>query len=88
MPLFDYYCPACQTQEERMVRKWDDPQTCQCGSEMAKRPSSPCFILKGAGFYSNGTFAKAKEGPKIDKELLTLSDRDLNVELGLPPDLP
>jgi hypothetical protein len=44
----------------------------------------PSFILKGVGCYSTGTFSKSKDGPKIDPELLTLSNAELNRECGLP----
>ena len=53
---------------------------------MEKLPSTPTFVLKGAGFTSNGTYAKAKDGPKLDKELLRLPDKELNYECGLPED--
>lgn len=53
---------------------------------MTKQLCAPTFVLKGAGFSSNGTFSRAKDGPKLDQDLLRLSDRDLNIECGLPPD--
>ena len=88
MPVFDYHCSKCAIQEERLVKKYDDIQHCNtCQGEMAKLPCSPSFVLKGAGFYSNGTYAKAKEGPKLDQDLLKLSDSDLNYECGLPRDM-
>jgi len=88
MPIFDYQCPSCNTFEEKLVKNSEDAQQCKnCGTEMIKQLASPCFILKGKGFYSNGTFTKAKEGPKLDQDLLRLSDAELNKELGLPPDV-
>lgn len=86
MPIFDYHCKICKITEERTVKKYDDIQYCQCGAEMIKQLSSPCFILHGVGITSNGSFKKAKEGPKLDKDLLMLSDAELNYECGLPPD--
>lgn len=53
---------------------------------MEKRLTMPAFILKGVGCHSNGTYAKAKDGPRIDPDILKLSDSELNVECGLPPD--
>jgi hypothetical protein len=35
-----------------------------------------------------GTFAKSKNGPKLDQELLRMSDKDLNIALGYPEDMP
>ena len=85
MPLFDYSCPPCNIQKEETVKRYDDLVVCpECGDTMTKLACSPSFILKGVGLTSNGSFARAKEGPKIDKELLTLSDKDLNYECGLP----
>ena len=87
MPIFDYKCPNCNHTQEITVRKYDDEVNCpKCQTVMSKQPCSPPFILKGIGNIGNGSFSRAKKGPKIDKELLTLSDRDLNIELGLPPD--
>lgn len=39
MKSFDYRCKRCGKQEERWVRKHDDPQRCgDCGKEMVKLP--------------------------------------------------
>lgn len=87
MPFFDYYCPTCQTKEERMVKRAEDEQFCtKCNSKLDRLIGAPCFILKGKGWSSNGSFTRAKEGPKLDQDLLRLSDRELNIECGLPPD--
>ena len=83
MPVYDYVCPNCKTIEERMVKRAEDIQFCdKCNTELTKQISSPCFILKGVGVTSNGSFRKSKEGPKIDKDLLRLSDAELDRELG------
>ena len=85
MPFFDYQCPTCQTKEERMVKRAEDIQHCsKCNSEMKRLIGAPCFILKGKGWSSNGSFTRAKEGPKLDQDLLRLSDKELNYECGLP----
>jgi len=88
MPIFDYQCPSCKTIKEARVKSSDDPVECpKCQTVMTKLPSVPCFILKGKDWSSSGSFAKAKNGPYIDPDLLKLSDRELNAECGLPPDL-
>lgn len=88
MPTFDYLCPNCETRYEEWATKYDTPTYCpECGTKGVKQLCATAFILNGPGFYSTGTFAKSKDGPKLDKDLLRLSDRDLNVELGLPPDM-
>lgn len=82
---FDYNCTICNHQEEIFSNDHDSPKDCpKCGSIMHKMMTMPTFILKGQGFYSNGTYAAAKNGPKLDQDLLKLSDRELNRELGLP----
>jgi len=87
MPIFDYSCSNCNTKEERMVKKAEDPQFChKCLSPLKKLLSTPAFILKGSGFTNSGTFAKSKNGPNLDQELLRLPDKELNKELGLPED--
>ena len=89
MKIFNYECPNCQNFFEKFVSTSDEVVVCpKCDHPAEKRLTMPAFILKGVGVYSNGTFAKAKDGPKLDEELLRMSDKDLNVALGLPPDLP
>ena len=85
MPIFDFRCPACNTIKEIIVKSSEDKQTCEvCHGELNRLPASPAFILKGAGFTSNGTYGRAKDGPYIDPEIYTLSDAELNRECGLP----
>lgn len=86
MPIFDYLCPTCNTKEERLVKSSTDQQLCQCGSEMTKQLSSPCFILHGVGITSNGSFVKAKDGPFLDPELLSMPEADFNKEVGYSVD--
>lgn len=87
MKLFNYQCTQCDNLIEKFVKTYDEVVTCpKCEHTMEKRLTMPAFILKGIGVYSNGTFAKAKDGPKLDQDLLRLSDRDLNIACGLPPD--
>ena len=87
MPIFDYFCPRCHHNFDELVKRYDDPVDCpECRTQANRQLAAPSFILKGSGFYSPGTFTKSKEGPKLDKEFMRLSDRDQNIELGLPAD--
>lgn len=86
---FDYRCCNCNHEQEIFSKDHEEPKPCpKCNTIMAKQLTAPAFTLTGVGVYSTGTYSKAKDGPKIDKELLTLSDRELNIECGLPPDMP
>jgi hypothetical protein len=49
---------------------------------MVKQLSSPCFILHGVGISSNGSFKKAKEGPYLDPELLSMPEAEFDKEVG------
>jgi hypothetical protein len=53
---------------------------------MEKLVGAPAFILKGVGCTSNGSFARAKEGPTIPNSIKEMSDVELNRSLGLPDD--
>jgi putative FmdB family regulatory protein len=78
---------SCNNLIEKFVKTHDEVVSCpKCEHPMEKRLTMPAFVLKGQGFYSNGTYAKAKEGPKLDQDLLRLDDVSLNRELGLPDD--
>lgn len=91
MKIFNYSCTntECNHFFEAFVKTSDQKVPCEkCGSETEKRLTMPAFILKGIGCYSNGTYSKAKDGPKLDQDLLRLSDRELNIECGLDPDTP
>lgn len=88
MKLYNYQCKTCNHAFEAFVKVYDQKVPCEkCNSETEKRLTMPAFILKGVGCYSNGTYSKAKEGPKLDQDLLKLSDKDLNRELGLPENM-
>lgn len=82
---FDYQCPSCQHVEEIFSNDHESDKPCaKCLTKMEKQLTMPTFILKGTGFYSNGTYARAKDGPKLDQEFAKLSDKEMNRELGLP----
>lgn len=85
MKIFNYTCDTCGITEEKFVKKHDEVVICsKCEKPMTKTLTMPAFILKGVGCYSNGTYSKAKDGPKLDQDLLKLDDVSLNRELGLP----
>ena len=86
MKIFDYQCANtdCNNFIEKYVKTADEVVTCpKCERPMEKRLTMPAFILKGVGVVNAGTFAKSSEGPKLDQELLRMSDADLDKELGL-----
>jgi putative FmdB family regulatory protein len=89
LKIFNYQClnNSCNNFFEKFVSTSDEVVVCpKCDHTTEKRLTMPAFILKGVGCYSNGTYAKAKDGPVLDKELLALDDVSLNRELGLPDD--
>lgn len=87
MPFYQYDCPKCHHNFEKLVKIPTTEVTCpKCYAIADKQMSAPSFILKGKGFYSSGSFLNSKKGPKRDTEFDRLSDRDQNIELGLPED--
>lgn len=86
MKIFNYFCAQCDHLFEAYVKTSDQKVPCEkCGGETEKRLTMPAFILKGVGVVNAGTFAKSKEGPKLDQDLLRLPNDELDRELGLPP---
>lgn len=54
MPIYEYFCKACETQSEIMHKISDPPATIcpQCGKPaLTKQVSAAGFRLKGAGWY-------------------------------------
>lgn len=89
MKIYNYQCTntSCNNFIEKFVKTSDEVVTCpKCDHTMEKRLTMPAFILKGVGVVNAGTFPKSSDGPKLDQELLRMSDRDLNIALNLPPD--
>jgi len=85
LKVFNFACTNCDNFFEKFVKTHDEPVICpKCEHPAEKRLTMPAFTLKGGGFFSSGTFAKAKDGPKIDQDLLKLSDSELDRELGIP----
>lgn len=86
VPLFDYTCPSCDHTFDK-IAKHDESVPCpKCGNIAKKDIVAPSFMLKGQGFHSPGTYVNAKQGPKLDKDFMRLSDKEQNKELGLPDD--
>lgn len=87
MPVYDLVCPTCKTHEEKILKSHETPYECpNCQTPMQKLVGAPAFILKGVGCVSNGSFARAKDGPKIPDYISSMSDVELNRSLGLPDD--
>lgn len=53
MPIYEYACPTCGSQFEKMVRVDAPVPACpECGgSEARKLISASSFVLKGSGWY-------------------------------------
>lgn len=50
MPIYEYYCDACDEKFETLVRGDDVPSCPRCGGQELKRLLSACgFVSKGAG---------------------------------------
>ena len=56
MPIYEYRCPACGHEFEKLQRMSDDPiRDCpECsGSQVKKLISRTSFVLKGGGWYKD-----------------------------------
>lgn len=85
MRVYDYQCPKCQYIQESFVTDSNQEVLCnKCETPTNRLISSPCFVLKGVGVTSNGTFKKAKDGPWLDPELLSMPEKEFNEEMGTP----
>jgi len=60
VPIYEYRCPKCGVQFERLIpsRERDQPQPCpekMCGEKQAKKiVSQTTFLLKGGGWAADG----------------------------------
>jgi len=55
MPLYDYVCPKCQRNFERLVKDKDEVIVCECGSIATRQmPNTLNFELKGLGWFKDG----------------------------------
>lgn len=55
MPIYEYACPACGRDFEKLVRMNADAPPCpSCGSgDVKKKVTAAAFQLKGGGWYSD-----------------------------------
>jgi len=65
MPLYEYVCRDCKTEEE-LLQGFDGeaPKCEKCEKEMTRKFSQTSFALKGEGWYKDG-YQKQKK-PKED----------------------
>lgn len=68
MPIFEYFCGACQHHWELIVSRSaaDTPPCPQCGQPGRKELSAPAFQFKGGGWYATG-YSKAGDKPDSGK---------------------
>ena len=55
MPIYEYQCPACGENFEKLVKVRADAPPCpECGAtDVVKKVSASGFILKGGGWYKD-----------------------------------
>ncbi len=55
MPIYEYRCPGCGHDFEKLVKLNAPPPSCpECGREdVEKKVSAAGFILKGSGWYKD-----------------------------------
>ena len=74
MPIYEYYCPTCDRNFEKL-RKFSDEQLTihdECGGPIDRLLSAPAFQFKGTGWYitdynKSGTSSPASSGGKEPK---------------------
>ena len=69
MPIYEYRCPDCGNQFERL-QKMSDPAVTDCpscdGAQVQKLISQTAFVLKGGGWYKDHYGLKSGEGKSGD----------------------
>ena len=61
MPIYNFICPACNTETELFLKfkNADEEQKCEtCGGTLSKTVSSSNFVLKGNSWAKNGYSAE------------------------------
>jgi putative FmdB family regulatory protein len=71
MPLYEYYCPACNYQID-IIQKVSDRKQDLCPlckkMELKRKTSLTSFQLKGGGWYKDGYFKKEQK-PAAEKKV-------------------
>ncbi len=84
MPIYEYHCPTCNTNFEKIQKFSDEPLTVHelCGGPVERLLSAPAFQFKGSGWYitdynKTGTSSPASSGgkePATEKKTETKSE--------------
>jgi len=55
MPIYEYHCPSCGNDFEKLMRMGADAPACpECeGHDVKKKVSRSGFVLKGGGWYKD-----------------------------------
>ena len=74
MPIYEYYCPKCDRNFEKLRKFSDEPLTIhdECGGPIDRLLSAPAFQFKGSGWYitdynKTGSSSPASSGGKEPK---------------------
>lgn len=70
MPIYEYVCPACGHDFERIVRVGAAPPACpQCAhAQVEKKVSLAAFQLKGSGWYKDAYAGRDNKKPGASTE--------------------
>ena len=84
MPIYEYYCPTCDRNFEKLRKFSDEPLTIhdECGGQIDRLLSAPAFQFKGSGWYitdynKTGSSSPASSGgkePKSETKVETKSE--------------
>lgn len=68
MPIYEYACPTCGQDFEKLVRLSDPTPACpNCGgADATKKVSAASFLLKGGGWYKDHYGLKKSSGGSSD----------------------
>ncbi|TVQ94584.1 MAG: zinc ribbon domain-containing protein [Deltaproteobacteria bacterium] len=71
MPIYEYRCPECGNEFEKMMKMSAAPPPCpECGhEEVVKKVSASAFVLKGSGWYKDHYgLKKSPSSPKTSSD--------------------